>query len=85
MRMIIKVWENSKKRRDYGHFEPNVGWSKAVSDIIFVSETVRKRADMPLFLLYYSMGSFYQDELCNSEANYMMDSLFQELVETQGS
>lgn len=47
-----------KREEDYGHFEPNVGWSKAVSDIIFVSETVRKEQTCPLFLLGHSMGSF---------------------------
>ena len=40
-----------KREEDYGHFEPNVGWSKAVSDIIFVSETVRKEQTCPLFYL----------------------------------
>ncbi|HDR4421677.1 TPA: alpha/beta hydrolase [Bacillus cereus] len=47
-----------KREEDYGHFEPNVGWSKAVSDVIFVSETVRKEQTCPLFLLGHSMGSF---------------------------
>ncbi|RKF51697.1 alpha/beta hydrolase [Bacillus wiedmannii] len=47
-----------KREEDYGHFEPNVGWSKAVSDVIFVSETIRKEQTCPLFLLGHSMGSF---------------------------
>ena len=62
-----------KREEDYGHFKPNVGWNEAVSDVIFVSETVRKEQTCPLFLLGHSMGSFYQDVLCNLEANYMMD------------
>lgn len=40
-----------KREEDYGHFEPNVGWSKAVSDVIFVSETIRKEQTCPLFYL----------------------------------
>ena len=47
-----------KREEDYGHFEPNVGWSEAVSDVIFVSETIRKEQTCPLFLLGHSMGSF---------------------------
>ena len=50
-----------KREEDYGHFKPNVGWNEAVSDVIFVSETVRKEQTCPLFLLGHSMGSFYQD------------------------
>jgi len=47
-----------KREEDYGHFEPNVGWNEAVSDVIFVSETIRKEQTCPLFLLGHSMGSF---------------------------
>ncbi|MGG1849891.1 alpha/beta hydrolase [Bacillus wiedmannii] len=47
-----------KREEDYGHFEPNIGWSEAVSDVIFVSETIRKEQTCPLFLLGHSMGSF---------------------------
>ncbi len=47
-----------KREEDYGHFKPNVGWSEAVSDVIFVSETIRKEQTCPLFLLGHSMGSF---------------------------
>ena len=55
-----------KREEDYGHFEPNVGWSKAVSDVIFVSETVRKEQTCPLFLLGHSMGSFIKT-CCTTE------------------
>lgn len=47
-----------KREEDYGHFKPNVGWNEAVSDVIFVSETIRKEQTCPLFLLGHSMGSF---------------------------
>jgi len=47
-----------KREEDYGHFEPNVGWNEAVSDVIFVSETIKKEQKCPLFLLGHSMGSF---------------------------
>ncbi|WP_242145796.1 MULTISPECIES: alpha/beta fold hydrolase [unclassified Bacillus cereus group] len=47
-----------KREDDYGHFAPNVGWDQAVSDIIFVSEFIRKEQTCPLFLLGHSMGSF---------------------------
>lgn len=47
-----------KQEDDYGHFEPNVGWDQAVSDVIFVSELIRKEHNYPLFLLGHSMGSF---------------------------
>ncbi|PHF03249.1 alpha/beta hydrolase [Bacillus wiedmannii] len=47
-----------KREGDYGHFKPNVGWNEAVSDVIFVSETIRKEQTCPLFLLGHSMGSF---------------------------
>ncbi len=47
-----------KREEDYGHFKPNVGWNEAVSDVIFVSETIRKEQTYPLFLLGHSMGSF---------------------------
>ncbi|KEK22958.1 alpha/beta fold hydrolase [Bacillus gaemokensis] len=47
-----------KQEEDYGHFEPNVGWNHAVSDVIFVSEYIRKQHTSPLFLLGHSMGSF---------------------------
>lgn len=47
-----------KREEDYGHFEPNVGWNEAVSDVIFVSETIRKEQTCSLFLLGHSMGSF---------------------------
>ena len=73
-----------KREEDYGHFEPNVGWNQAVSDVIFVSEMIKEEQTCPLFLLGHSMGSFYQDVLYNLKVNYMMDSLFQELVEIQG-
>ena len=54
-----------KREEDYGHFKPNVGWNEAVSDVIFVSETIRKEQTCPLFLLGHSMGSFYQGVLYN--------------------
>ncbi|PFF60714.1 alpha/beta hydrolase [Bacillus thuringiensis] len=47
-----------KREEDYGHFKSNVGWNEAVSDVIFVSETIRKEQTCPLFLLGHSMGSF---------------------------
>ena len=47
-----------KREEDYGHFKPNVGWNEAVSDVIFVSETIRKEQTCPLFLLGHSIGSF---------------------------
>lgn len=47
-----------KNKEDYGHFEPNVGWSQAVADIIFLSELIRSEHTCPLFLLGHSMGSF---------------------------
>lgn len=47
-----------KNEEDYGHFEPNVGWSQAVADIIFVSGLIRSEHTCPLFLLGHSMGSF---------------------------
>ncbi|MEC3034559.1 alpha/beta hydrolase, partial [Bacillus thuringiensis] len=47
-----------KREEDYGNFKPNVGWNVAVSDVIFVSETIRKEQTCPLFLLGHSMGSF---------------------------
>ena len=40
-----------KREEDYGHFKPNVGWNEAVSDVIFVSETIRKEQTCPLFYL----------------------------------
>lgn len=47
-----------KQEEDYGHFEPNVGWDQAVSDVIFVSELIQEEHACPLFLLGHSMGSF---------------------------
>ncbi|PFD38640.1 alpha/beta hydrolase [Bacillus cereus] len=46
------------REEDYGHFEPDIGWNQAVSDVIFVSETIKKEQKCPLFLLGHSMGSF---------------------------
>ena len=40
-----------KREEDYGHFKPNVGWNEAVSDVIFVSETVRKSRHARYFYL----------------------------------
>ncbi|SFI07282.1 MULTISPECIES: alpha/beta fold hydrolase [unclassified Bacillus (in: firmicutes)] len=47
-----------QQEEDYGHFEPNIGWNQAVSDVIFVSELICKEHTHPLFLLGHSMGSF---------------------------
>lgn len=47
-----------KREEDYGHFEPNIGWNQAVSDVIFVSEMIKEEQTGPLFLLGHSMGSF---------------------------
>ena len=49
MRMIIKAMENSKREEDYGHFEPNVGWNQVVSDVIFVSEMIKKSIHVHCF------------------------------------
>ncbi|WP_410982146.1 alpha/beta fold hydrolase [Bacillus cereus] len=50
--------KTAKQEEDYGHFEPNVGWNQAVTDIVFVSELIRNEHTCPLFLLGHSMGSF---------------------------
>ncbi|EEL88417.1 hypothetical protein bcere0029_17040 [Bacillus cereus AH1272] len=47
-----------KREEDYGHFEPNIGWNQAVSDVVFVSEMIKEEQTGPLFLLGHSMGSF---------------------------
>ncbi|WP_377866085.1 alpha/beta hydrolase [Bacillus sp. R86525] len=47
-----------KREEEYGHFKPNVGWNEAVSDVVFVSGTIRKEQTCPLILLGHSMGSF---------------------------
>ena len=47
-----------KSEEDYGHFEPDIGWSQVVSDVIFVSEMIKEEQSCPLFLLGHSMGSF---------------------------
>ena len=44
-----KGMENSEKKEDYGHFEPNVGWNQVVSDVIFVSEMIKEEQTCPLF------------------------------------
>ena len=71
MVMMIKGMEKEcKGRKDYGHFEPNVGWNQAVSDVIFVSEMIKEEQTCPLFLLGHSMGNiFYQDVLYKLKVN----------------
>lgn len=41
--------KTAKQEEDYGHFEPNIGWDQAVTDIIFVSELIRNEHTCPLF------------------------------------
>lgn len=47
-----------RREEDYGHFEPDIGWNQAVSDVIFVSEMIKEEQACLLFLLGHSMGSF---------------------------
>ena len=50
-----------------------------MSDVIFVSEMIKEEQACLLFYLVIVWDLSYQEELCNLEANYMMDFLFQAL------